>query len=185
MSSRKRKFRFCRDLEKARRKGNTFTFHLEQKRWCGGKRIQAQIWRKEWNNDHSLDVVHGEIFVVSQQRYRSNFQFWLLLPKCFPLASLTLAFYRAQILWLMLVLKTFNWPDADGANDTYGNTVHHYLRMLRLSMCVSVCVSVSTESLLLTTSKAQSTVVLDTCQLKKITPWRIPLTVRAHSGPQS
>lgn len=84
-------------------------------------------------------------------------------------------------MWLMLVLKTFNWPDAEGANDTYGNTVHHYLRMLRLSMCVSV----STESLLLTISKAQSTVVLDTCQLKKITPWRIPLTDRAHSGPQS
>lgn len=135
MSCRKRKRRFCRDLERARQEGNTFTFHLEQKRWCGGKRIQAQIWRKEWNNDHSLDVVHGEIFVVLQQRYRSNFQFWLLLPKCFPLASLTLAFYRAHILWLTLVLKTFNWPDTEGANDTYGNTVHHYLG----SLCVGVC----------------------------------------------
>lgn len=77
--------------------------------------------------------------MVSQQRYRSNFQFCLLLPKCFPLASLTLAFNRAHILWLMLVLKTFNWPDTEGANDTYGNTVHHYLGMLRLSLCVGVC----------------------------------------------
>lgn len=125
------------------------SFSLEISKGQGRKGIPSHfIWsknadavvkeyrRKSGGKSHSLDVVHGEIFVVSQQRYRSNFQFWLLLPKCFPLASLTLAFYRAHILWLTLVLKTFNWPDTEGANDTYGNTVHHYLG----SLCVSVCV---------------------------------------------
>lgn len=102
----------------------------------------------------------------------------------FLFASLTLAFYRAHTLWLTLVLKTFNWPDIEGANDMYGNTVHHHLRMLRLTMCVCVCVP--TAVFILTISKALSTVALDTCQLKKNNPFDgYHLRVRAHSGSPS
>lgn len=97
----------------AERERNAFRFHLEEKCWCGGKRMQTKSWRKEWNNDHSLDVVHRQIFVVTQQRYRSNSQFRLLFLKCFPIAGLTLTFYRARVLWLMVVFNTLNWADVE------------------------------------------------------------------------
>lgn len=102
----------------AERERNAFRFHLEEKCWCGGKRMQTRKKKekaaeKEWNNDHSLDVVHRQIFVVTRQRYRSNSQFRLLSPKCFPIAALTLAVYGARILRLTVVFNTLNWADVE------------------------------------------------------------------------
>lgn len=97
----------------AERERNAFRFHLERKCWCGGKRMQTKSWRKEWNHDHSLDVVHRQIFVVAQQRYRSNSQFRLLSPNVFLSLLLHLHFMGARILWLMVVFNTLNWADVE------------------------------------------------------------------------
>ena len=93
-----------------RRERNAFGSHLERKRWRGGKRTQTKSWRKEWNHDHSLDVVHRQIFVVTLQRYRSNSSFSAPFPRMFFLSPLLHLHFMGLVFCGLMPL---NWADVE------------------------------------------------------------------------